>query len=237
MSSLAVLLDLQNNDTSTDQLRHRRATLPERQQLADAERTAAALEQEMSVVAAQRHDIARDQKRLEDEIASLESRAAAEDRKLYSGTVTAVKELQALQEEVSSLQRRTSGLEDQVLELMEQAEPLDAQLEVFGRRRDELEARAADARQRLGTNLASIDAELGALSAQRASLAAAVAEPILAEYEQIRARLGGVAAAKLEGGSCRGCHLHLSAVELDRIRKLPADALVHCEECGRILVR
>ena len=237
MSSLAVLLDLQNNDTSADQLRHRRATLPERQELADAERAIAALDQEMSGVAARRHELARDQKRLEDEISSLETRAAAEDRKLYSGTVTAVKELQALQEEISSLQRRQSGLEDQVLELMEQGDPLDVELEAFAARRRELDARAADARQRLDAQLAAIDAELEQLRAQRAPLADAVAAPILAEYEQIRSRLGGVAAAKLEGGSCRGCHLHLSAVELDRIRKLPSDSLVHCEECGRILVR
>ena len=49
--------------------------------------------------------------------------------------------------------------------------------------------------------------------------------------------LGGVAVAKLEGNSCRGCHLQLSAVEVGRIRKLDPDVLVHCEECGRILVR
>ena len=43
--------------------------------------------------------------------------------------------------------------------------------------------------------------------------------------------------AKLEGSSCRGCHLQLSAVEVERIRKLAPDAMAHCEECGRILVR
>ena len=59
---------------------------------------------------------------------------------------------------------------------------------------------------------------------------------LLAEYERLRRELGGVAVARLAGTSCGGCHLSLSAVEVDRIRKTPAGAMVHCEECGRILV-
>ena len=43
--------------------------------------------------------------------------------------------------------------------------------------------------------------------------------------------------ARLVGTNCGGCHLTLSAVELDRIRHQPGDAVVLCEECGRLLVR
>jgi predicted nucleic acid-binding Zn-ribbon protein len=37
--------------------------------------------------------------------------------------------------------------------------------------------------------------------------------------------------------NCQACHLALPATEVDRIRHLPADALVRCEHCGAILVR
>jgi predicted nucleic acid-binding Zn-ribbon protein len=59
----------------------------------------------------------------------------------------------------------------------------------------------------------------------------------LAEYERLRERFGGVAVAQLVGPTCQGCHLQLSAVELDRIRRLDADEVVYCEACGRLLVR
>ena len=39
------------------------------------------------------------------------------------------------------------------------------------------------------------------------------------------------------GGSCGGCHLSLSAVDVDRIKKLPPEAPAYCEECGRLLAR
>ena len=41
---LARLLDVQDHDTVVDQLRHRRATLPERAELADVDRQLGALE-------------------------------------------------------------------------------------------------------------------------------------------------------------------------------------------------
>ncbi|HEV8296354.1 MAG TPA: C4-type zinc ribbon domain-containing protein [Acidimicrobiales bacterium] len=237
MTPLATLLDLQDHDTAADQQRHKRASLPERAELVEIERARATLEAESAGVAAERAELAREQRRLEDEVAAVESKASSEDTRLYSGTITSPKELQTLQEEIASLKRRQGVLEDRVLELMEQGEPLDEQLAGFASRRATLDARAADVRSRLASAETEIDADLARLASERALLASGVAAGVLAEYEQLRTRLGGVAAAKLEGGSCRGCHLHLAAVELDRIRKLPADAIVHCEECGRILVR
>jgi predicted nucleic acid-binding Zn-ribbon protein len=237
MDTLHVLLDLQEHDTAADQHRHRRATLPERAQLAAANAAIAALDTEIAGVAAERDGLAREQKRIEDEAASVESKAIAEDKRLYGGSVTAAKELQAIQEEIAALHRRQSGLEDEVLELMVQIEPLDATLAALGDRRRALASEAGALEDTIAAAEAGIDAQLATVEAERASLAATVPAATLTEYETLRRRFGGVAVAKLEGASCRGCHLQLSAVEIDRIRKLPRDAVVHCEECGRILVR
>jgi predicted nucleic acid-binding Zn-ribbon protein len=46
-----------------------------------------------------------------------------------------------------------------------------------------------------------------------------------------------VAIARLEKSTCQGCHLGLAAFEVERLRQEPADAIVFCPECGRILVR
>ena len=74
------------------------------------------------------------------------------------------------------------------------------------------------------------------LSAQRPKTADAVPQQLLGTYERLRARLSGVAVARLIGGRCDGCHLTLPAVELDRIRHESAGTLEYCEQCGRILV-
>lgn len=237
MGVLDDLLRLQGHDTAADQLRHRREVLPERAALAELAEAQAGLEARAAVVQAERDELARRQRRLEDEVASIEEKAAHEDRTLYSGSVTAPKELQAIQDEIASLGRRQRTLEDEVIELMEQIEPLDARLGEADDERARLSARAEAVRSALVEGEAAIDRELADVAAARAEVATTIPEDLLAHYETLRAQLGGVAVARLEGDVCGGCRLVLPAVELDTIRHQPADARVHCEECGRLLVR
>lgn len=235
MSRWDALLAVQEHDTSIDQLSHRRRTLPARAELEAAMAELAKLEQRAGEVDANRHELARAQQRLEDEIAAISDRATQHDKTLYSGTISNPRELQAMQDEIASLRRRISQLEDQELELMEQIEPLDADLARFADERTALDVAATALRAQIAEDEVAIDGQLAAVRAERDSLVAAVEPDLMAEYEQLRPHAGGIAIARLVGGSCGGCHLALSAVEVDRIKKLPPDALVNCEECGRLL--
>ncbi len=82
-----------------------------------------------------------------------------------------------------------------------------------------------------------IEAELREEQVRRAEAAEGLPDDLMAEYGRLRGRSGGIGVARLAGSQCGACHLTLSAVEVARIKKLPADAVAHCEECGRILVR
>jgi predicted nucleic acid-binding Zn-ribbon protein len=79
--------------------------------------------------------------------------------------------------------------------------------------------------------------EVATLEAERASAAAEVDAALLATYERLRERLGGVAVARVQGGVCGGCHLSLSAADLDRFNKLAPGGHATCEDCGRLLIR
>jgi len=59
----------------------------------------------------------------------------------------------------------------------------------------------------------------------------------MALYEKLREQKNGVGAAALRRRECGGCRLTLNASDLAVIAKAPADDVVRCEECGRILVR
>jgi hypothetical protein len=50
-------------------------------------------------------------------------------------------------------------------------------------------------------------------------------------------KLNGVAAAQLTDKGCGGCHMQLPRLEMSRIKSEPEDALLCCENCGRLLVR
>jgi predicted nucleic acid-binding Zn-ribbon protein len=142
-----------------------------------------------------------------------------------------------MQDEITALKRRVSQLEDQELELMEQIEPLDAELASLATRRNELDGRASGLRAQIAEAEVSLDAELAAVRAERATAAAGIDPELLDRYETLRPQSGGIAIARMVGGHCGGCHLALSAMEVDRIRKLPPEEPATCEECGRLLAR
>lgn len=236
MSELERLLALQHLDTAIDQLAHRRATLPARAEIAGVDTQLAALDVREEPVLASRHALERDQKRLEDEVRSVEDRRDHENARLYDGSVTAVKELQALQQELAGLARRQEHLEDQIIELMESDEPLRAEQEALDEERDRLVAQRDGLQAALGVDEAEIDSEMADLKDRRAAAVAEVSAELVERYEKLRSQLGGIAVARLVGTSCDGCHLTLPAVEVDKLRHSDPDEVALCFECGRILV-
>ena len=233
---LELLLDVQAHDLTADQLRHKRASLPERAAKAEQDQAIAAIDAQLGEVGGRLHELERAQKKLEDEVASIEAKAKAENDKLYSGTVTSPRELQAMQEEIDGFRRRERELEDEELELMEQSEPLTAEVAELEARKAALHAEAERLAGVIAEAEGEIDQQLAAVEADRATVAAGVGDDLLATYDKLRARLGGVAVAKLVGTQCTGCHLGLPATELDAVRRAAPGQVVYHEECGRILV-
>lgn len=233
---LGDLLALQDIDLALDQHRHRRSHLPERAELEATEAELVRCRVELEALGAELAELEKLQSSVEAELAATETRSAAIDRRLYGGDVSASKDLQAMSAELAQLRSRASTLEDGVLEILEAREPLDARSEALeatmaqlGARRDDLAARVADAE-------ATLDAETGELQDRRREAASLVDAALLAIYERLRGRLGGVGVARLVGNHCDGCHLTLSAMELERVRHLPDGEVYTCEQCSRILV-
>lgn len=237
MGSFDDLLTLQNHDSATDRLRHRRATLPERAQLEARRAAHAELDAKRQEVVERRDAELREERRLDDEVRALQVKAKAEDTRMYSGTVSSPRELQAMQADIDQLRRQAAEREDQELEVMARREALDAEVEALEAAQAALVADMQALLAALEEQEREIDAALAAEEAGRAALAPTVPEATLRLYEQIRANNRGVGAARLVGMNCQACHLALPATEVDRIRHLPEDTLVRCEHCGAILIR
>jgi uncharacterized protein len=234
MRGLDRLLELQEIDSTVDRLVARRRSLESgdgvrgaREQADDAE--AALGELRLSV-----DSIAREQQRLEFEIDSLTQKTAAEEKRLFDGSIANAKELESLQHEIENLKRRRSDREDELLGLMEEREGLDVKVsdaeKVSSELRTGVDQLAADSSDELGR----IGDRLLELSNQRESLTPELDPELLELYEDLRPQKKGIGAAALVDGVCQGCHEKLSAVELDRLKRI--DGIKRCEHCRRILV-
>ena len=237
MAAFDDLLTLQNHDSAADRLRHRRDSLPERAELQSRRAAYDELEHRRQEVTERRDAELREERRLDDEVRGLEAKAKAEDSRMYSGTISSPRELQAMQADIDQLRRLAREREDEELEVMMRREALDTEVA-------ELEAAQAALVAEMNTLVADIekqeaeiDAELAVEEEGRAGLVPSIPEATLRLYEQIRAGNQGIGAARLVGMNCQACHLALPATEVDRIRHLPPDELARCDHCGAILVR
>lgn len=237
MDDTRALLSLQERDTELDQLRFRKLHLPARAELEAVLARQRSIEAAGAAATAERDELARRQAELETDLTNTEKRLADIDRQMRSGSVTASRDLQAMAEQVASMKRRQSDIEDADLEVMEALEPVDAKLADLQAQWAALEADAVRLRGEVAEAEVAVDTDIVKVEDSRQAAIAAVPPALLATYERLRQRLGGIGVAPLVGASCGGCHLTLSASELDRIRRLPADEVVTCDQCGRILVR
>ncbi len=232
-----VLLAVQGFDTDMSQLRHRRETLQQRAELAELDAERDRLRAQERELAPQLDELLARRRSLEKRVETADDRRRAVEQRMYAARGLPARELEAMDGEVAHLRQLGRELEDEELEIMEAEEPLERELGPLRERLGTIAERSEELGESLRAEEAVLDEQLDALALQRRSAAAALPAPLAERYEQLRQRLGGTGAAALVGDRCGGCHLSLPSMEVERIRRLPPDEVVTCEQCGRILVR
>ncbi len=230
------LLQVQQHDTTLDQLRRRKEALSERAALAELQGQRAELQRSMAEAQGLVDDLAGRQSRLEEHIAASARRRHEIEQRMQSGAVSASRDLQAMDHEVHQLAERQTRLEEEELVLLEEQEPLDTRLATDRARAAALDGETDRLSAAIAEAEAELDAAIAAEAAIRDELVPGLPDELAQRYEVLRSRLGGVGAAKLVDDRCDGCHLTLPSVEVERIRHLPPDEFATCPQCDRILV-
>ncbi|QNE21869.1 hypothetical protein F1D05_33095 [Kribbella qitaiheensis] len=231
------LLDLQDLDLQLDQVAHKRKSLPEHQALAELAAEKSVVDRELVTADTEVSDLRREQKKADSDVDQVRQRKARNQQKLDSGQISSPRDLENLQHEIGSLDRRISNLEDAELEVMERLEAaevvqtdLQARADAFAGRQTELESIRDGA-------LKELDEQRTAFADKRATVAAELPTDLITTYQKLRERNGGIGAAPLVGKRCMGCRMELAPSDLSAIKVAAPDAVLRCEECGRILVR
>ena len=228
------LLELQAIDTAVDRLRTRRRQLESGAEATAARGEADEAENVLGELGLRLDALGRDQQRIEHEVDSLTQKSAAEERRLYDGSIVNTKELESLQREIENLKRRSADREDELLAMMEEREGLEANAAVARAESDRLRTRADETSRAGDAEFTQIGFELETLAARREAIAPNIDPELLELFDDLRAQKKGVGVAELIDGVCQGCHEKLSAMEMDRIKH--AEGVRRCEHCRRIVI-
>ena len=228
---------MQELDSRLDALRHQLATIPEAAALVELTARRADLDGAARDLRVEVADLTSEQKRADADVEQVKTRRARDQGMIDAGSIADPKALQRMLGELESLERRISDLEDVELEVMERLEEAQSSL---AERTSELEKLDRDI-EALGHTRAhkagEIEEQLASVAAERKTTASGVPAELLGLYEKLREQKGGVGAAPLRRRECGGCRLTLNPSDLATIAAAPADEVVRCEECSRILVR
>ncbi|MGC5023526.1 zinc ribbon domain-containing protein [Tsukamurella sp. DT100] len=230
-----ILLDLAEVDAEISRLAHRATHLPEDAEIAELEKRATTERDESVRVSILVEDLDRDISKLEKEVEQTRLREQ-KDRELLAAGAVPAKQLTEIEHELRGLERRQSVLEDEELELMEKREAVELDQQraeaVVTATSDEI---AAVQRRREET-VKDIDVARNRTTATREETVGKLPEDLYAEYERCR-KNSGAGAGLLQARRCGACRLELDRGFLDGVNRKPADLVVHCDECGAILVR
>jgi predicted nucleic acid-binding Zn-ribbon protein len=230
------LLDIAELDSRAAQLRHQRSHLPELAEIAALEKERTEITDQVRDARIVVDDLTAEQAKADREVEQVKARRERDRSRMDAGQITNPKDLERMQHELVSLERRISTLEDAELEVMERLEEAQQLLDGLGIRADDLDARLAELVAARDDKQAAVDASLAEVVGARGPAVDGMPDDLMTLYERLREQKG-VGAALLRARQCGGCQLTLDASEISRIKAAPADEVIRCEECQRILVR
>jgi predicted nucleic acid-binding Zn-ribbon protein len=231
-----LLIELQLIDTAISHLKIKLANLPEREQITAIHTRLENTAVELAVVETELADVAIDLRRIEVDVEQVADRMKKDESRLSSGAGSP-KELEQLQHELGTLAKRKSELEDGELEVMLKHDAVKVRVDELQNDQVGLKQLELELNIRLENATTEIQSEIGVQQAERGLLVPQIEANLVELYEKVRTSNDGVGAALLVGNKCEGCHLSINAIEIERIKSLPADEIIRCEECRRILVR
>ena len=231
----SLILELQLLDNEIMQANTKLKSLSEVEQLLHIDKRIITATDEVATVKLEADQISLELRRGEVDVETVTDRIKKDEARLASGNATP-KELEQTQHEIQTLKKRQLALEEIELEIMVRSEAVTERSKVLSTDLTSLETLKAEINQRLTAATNEINSVISAKQKDRGVVAVKIEKALLDLYEKIRSS-SGIGAASLVGNKCNGCNLAINAVEMQRIKTLPVDEVLRCEECRRILVR
>lgn len=230
------LLDLQDLDTEIDRAKAALNRLRTDEEFAQAKKDAADLAEQLAAAEGARREADRDAAEASEKAAATRAHRDRTRNRLHAGGGSH-KELEAMMHEAQTLEGLLAEHDQAAREAMQAADAAAGKVTAVQERKAAVEASGRARAAHLKQEGQRITEHGRSLAARRAEAAAGLPAEIVARYEKVRSRNGGIGAGRLEGNRSSASGTPLSPAELERLRALPEDALAECPETGALLVR
>lgn len=177
--------------------------------------------------------LARERKRLLEEQQLVAKRYEQDQTRLRATAVS--RDAIALQHEIDTLEKRAVVLAEEFEGLEEEIASQNEIHHQIEREREQLERELELSREAIRLQLDELRVTYAKNKDLLAQLKPQFEASLLSQFERLFAR--GVAIGMLRKSMCGACNMTLTSTAINSLLSQPKDALLHCPECGAILVR
>lgn len=229
------LVELAKFDQELITLTTRAKNHPVREEISRAKEELEKIHFELAQLVARESDIKKEAGKLEIEIEQVKNRAQKNQARIDSASNA--KEITAMEHEVESLKNRQNELEDQEITLLEEIEALQKEQTAWQENKEKLKQEVDKKTESLKAELAELRNQADNINKNRQELAAKISSELIEKYQKILSEHVGLAAARLIDGTCSGCNISFSPIEVNEMNSNDPELIMTCENCGCILVR
>jgi uncharacterized protein len=160
------------------------------------------------------------------------SRLRTREKELMSGRIRSPSELLQMSDEVKHMKERFAEEEDAEMKLMEDADAAEEAVREATNDLERARKQSAAEEPEIRSELQTWTTELAEVESERDAVWEQIPPAAQAAYSRMRVK---PAVAQVINNQCSACHVTVTSSGMQKLRG--GDDLVHCENCGRILVR
>lgn len=233
--SLKLLWKLQELDLAIEELEDESENNPLHQEAGEAVERLAGLEEALEGTEQALKEQRKKLKRGELDLEAITAEHNELHKRLYSGEVKNIKELEQMEIRLRSVKRSQLNLEEELIDMMEAIEEQERLAGDLTVQQSEAAAELQQRQQRLDDELARLRIEMEKLQERREGLTSQIEPQYLERYRELVRRYQGRGLARVINDICQGCSVFISSAQRGFL--YDPRAMIYCENCGRMLVR
>ena len=173
-----------------------------------------------------------DYKDLELEVSGLREKKAKFEKQLFDGSISNSREAENVQKEIAMIGELINAAEERELALLDILPEAQKESGRAEKQIEEMQKAILRKRRKAQQEHEEIKSAYAEKAAHRAPTAKTVPEPLLKQYEALRAKLGVAMALITDVNTCSACGMHVPDKAVEMIK---SDRVIQCEQCRRIL--
>ncbi|MDD5658952.1 MAG: hypothetical protein PHR39_02935 [Actinomycetota bacterium] len=180
-------------------------------------------------------ELERDRKKLDDDLVLKNEKIKKNEHKLSSGTITSSKEIIGLQEEITSIRKANEDTENKILEIMIEIDDINELIKSEKEKKEKISLHVDKLKDEINSSIQVVESKLNKYQKRREEILKQIPDDILAKYNEVKEKRGGIAVGILKERMCTACNMEMSAGEALNMDDL--NRLYKCPTCKRIIIK